>query len=89
MALPTLAARLSIREADLRRALVTQTGGMYPALLDHPEIDVFLPPSAAPASTSSANRPAWEPLRRSRADCMMNAMGLTSSARTSAPVFPT
>ncbi len=42
--LPTLAARLGLGEADLRRALVTQTGGMYPALMDRSEIEVFLPP---------------------------------------------
>lgn len=42
--LPTLSARLGLREADLRRALVTQTGGMYPALVDRPDIELFLPP---------------------------------------------
>ena len=42
--LPTLAARLGIGEAVLRRALVEQTGGMYPALVERPEIKVFLPP---------------------------------------------
>ncbi len=42
--LPTLAIRLGIGDALLRRALVEQTGGMYPALVERPEIEVFLPP---------------------------------------------
>jgi GTP cyclohydrolase II len=42
--LPTISTRLGLREADLRHALVTQTGGMYPSLLDCPGIELFLPP---------------------------------------------
>lgn len=42
--LPGVAARLDLAEADLRRALVAYTNGMYPSLVSEPERKVFLPP---------------------------------------------
>ncbi|HEX5378997.1 MAG TPA: GTP cyclohydrolase II [Phenylobacterium sp.] len=42
--LPGVAARLGLAEADLREALVSSTGGMYPDLIDRPDLKVFLPP---------------------------------------------
>jgi hypothetical protein len=42
--LPGVAARFGIEEADLRRVLFEDTGGMYPELVTRPDIKVFLPP---------------------------------------------
>ncbi|MGI9152915.1 MAG: GTP cyclohydrolase II [Rubrivivax sp.] len=42
--LPGVARRFSVSEADLRRALFEETGGMYPELVTRSDIEVFLPP---------------------------------------------
>lgn len=42
--LPGIAQRLKVEEADLRRALFQQTGGMFPELITRPDLQVFLPP---------------------------------------------
>jgi GTP cyclohydrolase II len=42
--LPGIAKRFGIAEADLRRALFEQTGGMFPELVTRPDLEVFLPP---------------------------------------------
>lgn len=42
--LPGVSHRLGVAEADLRQALFRCTGGMYPALIDDPAREVFLPP---------------------------------------------
>jgi GTP cyclohydrolase II len=42
--LPGIAKRFSIKEADLRRALFEQTGGMFPELVTRSDLEVFLPP---------------------------------------------
>jgi GTP cyclohydrolase II len=42
--LPGLAARFGVGEADLRRTLFEETGGMFPELVTRPDIEVFLPP---------------------------------------------
>ena len=42
--LPGVAARFNVSEADLRRALFEETGGMYPELVTRGDLDVFLPP---------------------------------------------
>lgn len=42
--LPGVAKRFNVSEADLRRALFEETGGMYPELVTRSDIDVFLPP---------------------------------------------
>jgi GTP cyclohydrolase II len=42
--LPGVAERFGVREADLRRCLFEQTGGMYPELVTRPDLSVFLPP---------------------------------------------
>ena len=42
--LPGLAARFGVAEADLRRTLFEETGGMFPELVTRPDIEVFLPP---------------------------------------------
>jgi GTP cyclohydrolase II len=42
--LPGLAARFDIPEAELRRGLFEQTGGMFPELVTRPDLAVFLPP---------------------------------------------
>ncbi|HMD65403.1 MAG TPA: GTP cyclohydrolase II [Stellaceae bacterium] len=42
--LPGLAARFGIAEADLRRTLFEETGGMFPELVTRPDIEVLLPP---------------------------------------------
>lgn len=42
--LPGVAARLGLTEEDLREALYRCTDGMYPALVDNPDRQVFLPP---------------------------------------------
>jgi GTP cyclohydrolase II len=42
--LPGVAARFGCSEADLRRALFEETGGMYPELVTRSDLDVFLPP---------------------------------------------
>ena len=42
--LPGVAARFGCSEADLRRALFEETGGMYPELVTRGDLDVFLPP---------------------------------------------
>jgi GTP cyclohydrolase II len=42
--LPGIARRLGVTEADLRRALFEQTGGMFPELVTRPDFHVFLPP---------------------------------------------
>jgi GTP cyclohydrolase II len=42
--LPGVAARFRVSEAELRRALFEETGGMYPELVTRGDLDVFLPP---------------------------------------------
>ena len=42
--LPGVAARFKVSEADLRRALFEETGGMYPELVTRSDIEVLLPP---------------------------------------------
>jgi GTP cyclohydrolase II len=42
--LPGVAARFKVGEADLRRALFEETGGMYPELVTRSDLEVFLPP---------------------------------------------
>ena len=42
--LPGVAKRFKCSEADLRRALFEETGGMFPELVTRPDLDVFLPP---------------------------------------------
>jgi GTP cyclohydrolase II len=42
--LPGLARRFEIAEADLRRSLFENTGGMFPELVTRPDLEVFLPP---------------------------------------------
>ena len=42
--LPGVARRFKLSEADLRRALFEETGGMYPELVTRSDIEVFLPP---------------------------------------------
>ncbi|MUL39020.1 GTP cyclohydrolase II [Gloeocapsopsis dulcis] len=42
--LPGIAQRFGITEADLRRALFEQTGGMFPELVTRSDLEVFLPP---------------------------------------------
>jgi GTP cyclohydrolase II len=42
--LPGVAARFGVPEADLRRILFEDTGGMYPELVTRPDLHVFLPP---------------------------------------------
>ena len=42
--LPGIAERFEIEEADLRRALFEESGGMYTELVTRPDLKVFLPP---------------------------------------------
>jgi GTP cyclohydrolase II len=42
--LPGVAKRFKVGEADLRRALFEETGGMYPELVTRGDLEVFLPP---------------------------------------------
>jgi GTP cyclohydrolase II len=42
--LPGVAERFKVSEADLRRALFEETGGMYPELVTRGDLEVFLPP---------------------------------------------
>jgi GTP cyclohydrolase II len=42
--LPGLACRFGVAEADLRRTLFEETGGMFPELVTRPDIEVLLPP---------------------------------------------
>ena len=42
--LPGVAKRFKVSEAELRRALFEETGGMYPELVTRSDIEVFLPP---------------------------------------------
>ena len=42
--LPGIAERFNIKEADLRRSLFENTGGMYPELVTRPDLKAFLPP---------------------------------------------
>ncbi|AFZ24607.1 GTP cyclohydrolase II [Cylindrospermum stagnale PCC 7417] len=42
--LPGIAKRFGITEAELRRALFEQTGGMFPELVTRTDLEVFLPP---------------------------------------------
>ena len=42
--LPGVARRLGLEEAALRRALHAGTGGMYPDLVERPDLPLFLPP---------------------------------------------
>jgi len=42
--LPGLAARFGVSEADLRKSLFTETGGMFPELITRPDLKVLLPP---------------------------------------------
>jgi GTP cyclohydrolase II len=42
--LPGLAARFGVAEADLRRSLFEETGGMFPELVTRPDLEILLPP---------------------------------------------
>src|SRR5437868_1275454 len=42
--LPGMAGRFGVAEADLRRTLFEETGGMFPELVTRPDIEVLLPP---------------------------------------------
>ena len=42
--LPGVARRFNVSEAELRRALFEETGGMYPELVTRGDLEVFLPP---------------------------------------------
>ena len=42
--LPGVAKRFKVNEAELRRALFEETGGMYPELVTRSDLEVFLPP---------------------------------------------
>jgi GTP cyclohydrolase II len=42
--LPGVAGRFHVSEAELRRALFEETGGMYPELVTRSDLEVFLPP---------------------------------------------
>jgi len=42
--LPGIAHRFNVTEADLRRALFEETGGMYPELVTRSDLEVLLPP---------------------------------------------
>jgi GTP cyclohydrolase II len=42
--LPGVAKRFGVSEAELRRALFEETGGMYPELVTRSDLEVFLPP---------------------------------------------
>jgi len=42
--LPGVAARFGVAEADLRRTLFEETGGMFPELVTRPDLEVLLPP---------------------------------------------
>ena len=42
--LPGIAERFKIKEADLRRSLFENTGGMYSELVTRPDLKTFLPP---------------------------------------------
>jgi GTP cyclohydrolase II len=42
--LPGIAARFGVVEADLRRTLFEETGGMFPELVTRPDLEVLLPP---------------------------------------------
>ena len=42
--LPGVAARFGVSEADLRRTLFEETGGMFPELITRPDLEVLLPP---------------------------------------------
>ena len=42
--LPGVARRFDVSEADLRRALFEETGGMYPELVTRSDLEVLLPP---------------------------------------------
>ena len=42
--LPGIAKRFGCNEADLRRVLFEETGGMYPELVTRSDLEVFLPP---------------------------------------------
>ena len=42
--LPGVARRFKVSEADLRRALFEETGGMYPELVTRSDLEVLLPP---------------------------------------------
>ncbi|HZE92308.1 MAG TPA: GTP cyclohydrolase II [Rhizobacter sp.] len=42
--LPGVAKRFNVTEADLRRNLFEETGGMYPELVTRSDLEVFLPP---------------------------------------------
>jgi GTP cyclohydrolase II len=42
--LPGIAARFDVDEAELRRTLFEETGGMFPELVTRPDLELFLPP---------------------------------------------
>jgi GTP cyclohydrolase II len=43
--LPGLARRFGVAEAELRRSLFEETGGMFPELVTRPDLEVLLPPA--------------------------------------------
>src|SRR5271168_3139124 len=42
--LPGMARRFGVAEADLRRSLFEETGGMFPELVTRPDLEIMLPP---------------------------------------------
>ncbi len=59
--LPGVAKRFGCTEADLRRVLFEETGGMYPELVTRSDLEVFLPPVS---SNSTRRRSASEQPKR-------------------------
>lgn len=63
--LPGMAKRLDLKEADLRRALFEQTGGMYPELVTRSDLKVFLPPIGGITLYAIGDMKAiWDPDRK-------------------------
>lgn len=63
--LPGIAERFGITEADLRRILFEQTGGMFPELVTRSDLKVFLPPiGGATAYVVGDIEALWDPKRK-------------------------
>ena len=87
--LPGLAARFGVAEADLRRTLFEETGGMFPELVTRPDIEALLPPiGGMTVYLFGEVERITDPGRSSPAGFMTSATARTSSAPTSAPAAP-
>lgn len=63
MFLPEVAKRFNCTDADLRRVLFEEAGGMYPELVTRSDLEIFLPPIGGLTAYIFGNPRTWPTTR--------------------------